>query len=245
VSEFLAVVATALVAQLLVLPGEKVQFIIAGLSTRYRPWVVVSAAGLAFAGWTAVEIWLGEALRGALPEVYLDVFSGTLFLVFGVLLVRSMPDGPSLSSPVETDGGVSITERVTVPYAEAFPESLRSFVGIFVMMAAGEFGDKTQIVTITLAIEYGAHPGIWVGEMLAIIPVSIANAYFFHRFSESFDARKAHMVGAAIFFFFGFDTFLAVLTGFSVWETVVNTVAAALQGAVGTVLAAVVAPALV
>ena len=112
------------------------------------------------------------------------------------------------------------------------------------MMAAGEFGDKTQLVTIGLAVEYGAHPGIWVGEMLAIIPVSIANAYFFHTFSEGFDARKAHMVGAVIFFFFGFDTFLAVLTGFSVWETVVNTVAATLQSVVGTVLTTGVAPAL-
>ena len=241
-SEFLAVVVTALVAQLLVLPGEKVQFIIAGLSTRYRPWIVVSAAGLAFAGWTALEIWLGEALRGAFPEVYLDIFSGALFLAFGVLLLRSMPDGPSLQSPVETDGGVSLTERIPVPYADRFPDSLRSFASIFAMMAAGEFGDKTQLVTIGLAVEYGAHPGIWVGEMLAIIPVSIANAYFFHTFSESFDARKAHLVGASIFFFFGFDTFLAVLTDVSVWETVVNALASALQSVVGSV--ALLAPAL-
>jgi putative Ca2+/H+ antiporter (TMEM165/GDT1 family) len=239
VSEFLAVVVRALVAQLLVLPGEKVQFIIAGLSTRYRPWIVVSAAGLAFAGWTALEIVLGEALRGALPAVYLDVFSGTLFLVFGVLLVRSMPEGPSLSSPVETDGGVSVTERVPAPYAERFPESVRSFASIFAMMAAGEFGDKTQLVTIGLAVEYGAHPGIWVGEMLAIIPVSIANAYFFHTFSESFDARKAHILGAAIFFFFGFDTFLAVLTGYSVWETVVNALATVVQSGAGAALTTV------
>jgi len=245
VSGFLTVVIAALVAQLLVLPGEKVQFIIAGLSTRYRPWLVVSAAGLAFAGWTALEIMLGEALKGALPAVYLDVFSGVLFLVFGVLLLRSMPDGPSLRSPVETDGRISLTDRVSIPYAERFPQGVRSFVSIFAMMAAGEFGDKTQLVTIGLAIQYGAHPGIWVGEMLAIIPVSLANAYFFHTFSESFDARKAHLVGASIFFFFGFDTFLAVLTGFSVWETVVNTLAAVLQTAVGPVLAAAVATLLV
>jgi uncharacterized membrane protein len=70
--------------------------------------------------------------------------------------------------------------------------------------------------------------------MLAIIPVSLANAYFFHTFAERFDARKAHAVGAAIFVFFGLDTFLAVFTGFSVWETVVGTVAGALQAAAGS-----------
>jgi putative Ca2+/H+ antiporter (TMEM165/GDT1 family) len=93
------------------------------------------------------------------------------------------------------------------------------------MMAAGEFGDKTQLVTIGLAVQYGADPAIWVGEMLAIIPVSLANAFFFHRFSHRFDARKAHYFSAALFAFFAADTVLSVVTGFSVWETVVETVA--------------------
>jgi len=227
VSEFAAVVVTAMVAQLVVLPGEKVQFIIAGLSTRYRPYLVVSAAGLAFAGWTALEIWLGEALQGALPQVYLDAFTGGLFLVFGVLLLRSMPAGASLEPAAETDGGLAAVEGVTVPLGERMPDGLRTFLAVFAMMAAGEFGDKTQLVTIGLAVQYGAHPGIWVGEMLAIIPVSLANAYFFHTFVDRFDARKVHAGAAAIFFFFGFDTFLSVLTGFSVWETVVDGVTAA------------------
>ena len=227
-SEFAAVVVTAMLAQLVVLPGEKVQFIIAGLSTRYRPWLVVSAAGLSFAGWTALEIRLGEALQGALPQTYLDVFTGGLFLLFGFLLLRSMPEGASLTPAAETDGGLAAVEGVTVPLGERMPESFRTFLAVFAMMAAGEFGDKTQLVTIGLAVQYGAHPGIWVGEMLAIIPVSLANAYFFHTFADRFDARKAHIGAAGIFFFFGLDTFLAVLTGFSVWETAVEWLTAAL-----------------
>jgi putative Ca2+/H+ antiporter (TMEM165/GDT1 family) len=225
-SEFATVVVAALVAQLLALPGEKVQFIIAGLSTRYRPPVVVGAAGLAFAGWTALEVWFGQALKGALPGLYLDVFTGGLFVFFGVLLLRSMPEGTSLQSAAETDGGLEAVEGANIPLGEHMPRGLRTFLAIFVMMAAGEFGDKTQLVTISLAVQYGAHPGIWVGEMLAIVPVSLANAYFFHTFADQFDARRAHAGAAAIFFFFGLDTFLAVLTGISVWETVVNTLAA-------------------
>jgi len=58
---WLEVFVVALTAQLAVLPGEKVQFIIAGLSTRYNPWIVVAAAGTAFAGWTAIEIVVGNA----------------------------------------------------------------------------------------------------------------------------------------------------------------------------------------
>ncbi|ERH09186.1 MAG: hypothetical protein J07HX64_00939 [halophilic archaeon J07HX64] len=64
--------------------------------------------------------------------------------------------------------------------------------------------------------------------MLAIIPVSLANAYLFHRFAHRFDLRKAHFLGAALFAFFGLDTVLATQTGFSVWETVVETISEAI-----------------
>jgi len=230
VAEFLTVVVAAMAAQLAVLPGEKVQFIIAGLSTRYRPSVVVGAAGLAFAGWTALEIWFGQALKGALPPVYLDGIAGGLFLFFGVLLLRSMPESgsfdPTAEPSAETDGGMATlggTLDVSVAGFDV-PDRFGNFLPIFVLMAVGEFGDKTQLVTIGLAVEYGAHAGIWVGEMLVIIPVSLANAYFFNTFSHRFDPRKAHLAGAALFFFFGLDTFLALFTGISVWEEIVATV---------------------
>jgi putative Ca2+/H+ antiporter (TMEM165/GDT1 family) len=67
--------------------------------------------------------------------------------------------------------------------------------------------------------------------MAAIVPVSLANAYFFHRFSGKFDARKAHFFAAALFAFFAFDTVLAIATGFSVWETVVTGISGALVAA--------------
>jgi putative Ca2+/H+ antiporter (TMEM165/GDT1 family) len=234
---FVEIATIAFVAQLAVLPGEKVQFIIAGLSTRYDPKVVVAAAGTAFAGWTTLEIWFGAALRGVLPPVLLDGITAVLFALFAVLLVRSAPAPGETSVALETNGGENATmaDRAETDggFVDLDAPSVRgrdldafgSFLPIFVMMAAGEFGDKTQLVTIGLAVQYGAHPGIWAGEMLAIIPVSLANAYVFHRFSHRFDVRKAHFAGAALFGFFAADTVLAILTGFSVWETVVSTVA--------------------
>jgi len=230
VSDFLTVVIVAATAQLAVLPGEKVQFIIAGLSTRYHPLIVVSAAGAAFAGWTALEILFGNALQGALPAVYLDLITVVLFALFAVLLLRSAP--AKQSHPAATDGGAFGTDGeldVTL-FGYEVPNALGGWLPIFAMMGAGEFGDKTQLITITLAAQYGAHPGIWAGEMLAIVPVSLANAYFFHTFSSQFDARKAHFAGAAIFAFFAADTLLAITTGFSVWETVVGTVSSLLSG---------------
>jgi len=228
VTGWLEVALVAFGAQLAVLPGEKVQFIIAGLSTRYDPTIVVAAAGSAFAGWTAVEILVGSALRGTLPGLYLDLFTAGFFLLFGVMLYRSAPgaDGAGGAAP-ETDGGVAgdVTERDIAVFGRQLPAPVATFLGIFSLMAVGEVGDKTQLITVSLAVQYGATPAIWVGEMLAILPVSLANAFFFHRFAHGLDIRKAHYAAAAIFTFFALDTLLAVTTGFSVWETAVDTVA--------------------
>jgi putative Ca2+/H+ antiporter (TMEM165/GDT1 family) len=223
------ILVVAFTAQLAVLPGEKVQLIIAGLSTKYSPFVVVSAAGAAFAGWTAVEIVVGEALTRLLPGAALDAFTAGMLALFAVLLYRSMPDGDAEHEPESVDGGPD----VSLPLVDRdVPKPLGGFFPIFAMMAAGEFGDKTQFITITLAANYGATSAIWFGEMLAIIPVSLANALFFHRFSHRFDVRKAHLFGALVFAFFAFDITLALTTGFSVWETVVG----AAEGALAAVL---------
>ena len=228
---WLTVVFVAAGAQLAVLPGEKVQFIIAGLSTRFNPYLVVSAAGAAFAGWTAIEIWLGSTVLQLLPGIVLDGLTAVLFLVFAFLLVRTAPDSDtprqSPSSAITTDGGEL---DVRVPVVDwKVPNALGGFLPIFAMMAFGEFGDKTQLVTVSLAAQYAAYPtAIWSGEMLAIIPVSLANALFFHRFSHAFDLRKAHFAGAVLFLFFAVDFGLKVTLGVSVWEQLVATAASAI-----------------
>ncbi|WP_262176821.1 TMEM165/GDT1 family protein [Haloarcula laminariae] len=228
---WLGVVAIAAGAQLAVLPGEKVQFIIAGLSTRYHPAMVVAAAGTAFAGWTALEVWLGSAVTGLLPGIYLDALTAALFVLFAYLLVRTAPekDAPDKEAATGalTDGGEL---DVRVPYVDwQVPNRLGGFLPIFAMMAFGEFGDKTQLITISLAAQYPAFgTAIWTGEMLAIIPVSIANALFFHAFSHRFDLRNAHLVGAGLFCFFAADFALKVVAGVSLWETVVTAIANAL-----------------
>ena len=244
---WMEVVAFAFTTQLAVLPGEKVQFIIAGLSTRFRPWLVVSAAGSAFALWTAIEIYVGEALTRVLPGIYLDALTAGLFLLFAVMLIRSMPDrAPSKDTTMAnsaTPGDATKTDGGAIDLSGIVPERFRAgdlaeadgltaFVPMFAMMAFGEFGDKTQMVTIGLAAQYGASSAIWVGEMLAIIPVSIANAYFFHKFAHRIDMRKAHIGSAALFVFFAGDFFLRVLFGVSVWEESVSYAADAITAVI-------------
>jgi putative Ca2+/H+ antiporter (TMEM165/GDT1 family) len=224
VTEWVEVLLLAAGAQLAVLPGEKVQFIIAGLSTRYDPYLIVAAAGSAFAGWTALEITFGTILREALPQLYLDLITAGLFLLFAVLMYRSAPDDGSISSESAPEANRWIGSGTVEVLGVEIPGSVATFLGIFAMMAVGEVGDKTQLVTISLAVQYEVGSAIWVGEMLAILPVSLANALLFHHFAHRVNFRKAHFVGAGIFAFFALDILLSVTTGHSMWGTAVRTV---------------------
>lgn len=232
---FLSIVVIAAVAQLTVLPGEKGQFIIAGLSTRYKPLVVVGAAGAAFGVWTAIEILFGQMIQGLFPGIVLDAITAGLFLLFAVVLFRSAPDGSRTLTDPETDGGIIGAPAGTIEGFEALGHTidgrLGRFCSIFTMMAAGEFGDKTQLVTIGLAVQYGATSAIWLGEMIAIIPVSLANAYLFHRFSDRFNVRTVHYLGALMFAFFGVDAVLGMATGVSVWDGIVGSISDVLLAA--------------
>jgi len=228
------IIVVAFVAQLAVLPGEKVQLLVSGLATRYRPAVIVAAAGVAFASWTAIEIQAGAALRGALEPTILDAVSALLFGLFAVTLLRS-ETGWSGEQFRITDGGTIELGGRSLPgtgLLAGINADLASALSIFSLLAVGEFGDKTQLVTIALAVQYGAHPGIWVGEMAAILPITAANAYCAHHLSGPLRGRLAHRVAAGLFAFFALDTTLALISGVSIWETVVRWLATTVSSVV-------------
>ena len=197
------VLVSAFVLQLLVLPGEKGQMVIAALATKYSPYVVVAGAATAFGGWTVLEILLGNALKGALPAVYLDGITAGLFIVFAAwILYTSEFDIDSETEPQSvTDGGPGLAAEA----ADTVPSRFAGFVPSFSLMVFGEFGDKTQLITIGLAVQYGAHPAIWFGELLAIIPVSILTALFFSRVSGYINMRWVRYASATLFVLFAMD----------------------------------------
>lgn len=199
---------TAFFLQLLALPGEKGQMVIAALATKYSPYIVVAAASTAFGGWTILEILLGNALKGALPEVFLDGITAGLFVVFAAwILYTSVLE---INENDTKDGSMvnrndNTLEDPLDDTLDLVPTRFAGFVPSFSLMVFGEFGDKTQLITISLAVQYGAHPAIWFGEMLAIIPVSLVTALFFSRTSSYINTRWVRYIAASIFVLFAFD----------------------------------------
>ncbi len=198
------VLLTAFILQLLALPGEKGQIIIAALATKYSPYIVVAGAATAFGGWTMLEILLGNALQGALPVIVLDGITAGLFFVFAALILYT--------SVLDDDSTEPIIVEPSLPslgpldgILDVVPDRYAGFIPSFSLLVVGEFGDKTQLITIGLAVQYGANPAIWFGEMLAIIPVSLLTAVFFSRTSRYINTRWVRYAAASIFVLIGAD----------------------------------------
>lgn len=201
---------TAFTLQLLALPGEKGQFIISALSTKYSPIPVAVGASIAFGAWTVIEIIVGKELQGSFSESFVEGAMAVLLLLFAVLILYEVRTGESNKErQIENNEYyVMISDRV--------PDRLEGGVMAFVIMVFGEFGDKTQIITLSLAAKYGSSWQIWAGEMLAIIPVTLANALLVSKFTEKYNSKKLKYASVILLILFSIDIFLSQAIGFSI-----------------------------
>lgn len=201
---------TAFTLQLLALPGEKGQFIISALSTKYNPLPVAIGASTAFGLWTVIEIFVGKELEDAFSESFVDGAMAVLLLLFAVLILYEVR-----TSDDDKDEQIEDNKYYKM-VSDRVPNKLEGGVMAFIIMMFGEFGDKTQIITLSLAAKYGASWQIWAGEMLAIIPVTLANAFLVSKFTEKYNSKKLKYIAVILLVLFSIDIFLSQAIGFSI-----------------------------
>ena len=126
------VVATVLIA--LAELGDKTQLLALCLAARYDPWKVLVGITGATLLIHLLSTAVGEAAGGIIPAFWLRLLTGALFVGFGVWTLRGEADAGSDTS----DG--------------RFGPVVASGVAFFL----AEFGDKTQIMTMTVAADPGA-----------------------------------------------------------------------------------------
>jgi putative Ca2+/H+ antiporter (TMEM165/GDT1 family) len=132
------------------------------LATRYRPVLVWIGVGLAFAVQTTVAVLLGHA-ASFLPETVVEVAAGLMFLVGAGLLLREAREH---RREAEADDGSSYMER-------AKPATgLGAVVASFLVLFAAEWGDLSQLLTISLVARYEAPFEVWLGALGALLTVS-------------------------------------------------------------------------
>jgi putative Ca2+/H+ antiporter (TMEM165/GDT1 family) len=167
------------------------------LATRYRPWAVWVGVGLAFLVQTVIACTVG-GLVTLLPHTVVEVVAAVIFLVGAVLLLREAPKADVEEAQAEEEYAAKASSPKAGPAA----------VGAsFLVLFAAEWGDLSQLLTISLVGRYHDAVSVFVGAWAALLTVSglaVVAGRFLLRYLK---LSTIHYVGSAVCFV------LAVVTG--------------------------------
>ena len=158
----LAVIATTFAAIFIVELPDKTFIAALVLSTRYKPLAVWIGVGLAFGVQTLVAVTVG-ALATLLPEVLVKSVAMAIFLIGAVVLFRTAPGADAAEKEQEEEfAAKSVEDR------SFFKAAVASFLVLF----AAEWGDLSQLLTISLVARFHDHISVFVGAWAALLAVS-------------------------------------------------------------------------
>ena len=199
----LAVVAVAFAAIFVVELPDKTFVAALVLATRYRPWAVWVGVGLAFLVQTLIAVTVGQVVT-YLPHRVVEVVAGLIFLAGGVILLREAP---------KADAGEAETEEEYAAKATSPKTGLAAVGASFLVLFAAEWGDLSQLLTISLVGRYHDAVSVFIGAWGALLVVSglavVAGRFLLRHMRLS----TIHYVGAAVCFLLAGVTAYQIATG--------------------------------
>ncbi len=161
--------------------GDKNQLTAMALAARY-PWKkIFIGIALAFALLNLGAVLLGKALLAILPVYWTKLASSALFLYFGITTL--LHSGPDKDHHTVTASGAIRTA--------------------FLMILLAELGDKTQLVTLSLAAQYNAPVVVFVASTLALWLVSLLGIFLGKQLLRLMPLHYLHRIAAVLFLLFG------------------------------------------
>jgi putative Ca2+/H+ antiporter (TMEM165/GDT1 family) len=154
------------------------------LATKYRPVLVWIGVSLAFVVQTTVAVLLGHAVS-FLPEEAVQAAAGLMFLVGAVILVH---EGRSHQEAAAND------EQVETKAVHGWRAVLASFLVLF----AAEWGDLSQLLTISLVAKYEEPVAVFVGALGALLLVSGLAVVAGRQLQRFVKLHVLHYIGAGV-----------------------------------------------
>ncbi len=158
------------------------------LSTKFRPLLVWLGVGLAFTVQTAVAVALGHA-ASFLPADAVRVLSLLMFLAGAVILFR---EGRSH----QVDSGDEYAAKATSKGKDV--TGIRAVGASFLVLFAAEWGDLSQLLTLTLVARYEDPVSVFVGALGALLAVSGLAVLIGRALLRVVPLHALHYVGAAV-----------------------------------------------
>ncbi|MGH3497917.1 MAG: TMEM165/GDT1 family protein [Nocardioidaceae bacterium] len=173
------------------------------LATRYRPLAVWLGVGAAFGIQTMIAVTAGQ-LIGYLPGWTVHTVSLLIFLAGALLLVRSAPGAAEQERRQEAE-----YERASVG-----PRSfLRAISASFLVIFAAEWGDLSQLLTVSFVGRNGNPFSVLIGAWAALLVVSALAALAGRTLLAHMRLALVHYAGAAVCLAFAAWTAYALATG--------------------------------
>jgi putative Ca2+/H+ antiporter (TMEM165/GDT1 family) len=173
------------------------------LSTRYRPLAVWVGVGLAFLIQTMIACTVG-GLVTLLPHRLVEVVAGLIFLTGAILLLREAPKADAQEAATEEE----YAEKASAPKA-----GLAAVGASFVVLFAAEWGDLSQLLTISLVGRYHEPVSVFLGAWGALLVVSglaVVAGRFLLRYLR---LSTIHYVGSGVCFLLAAVTAYQVVAG--------------------------------
>ena len=158
------------------------------LSTRYRPLAVWIGVGLAFGVQTLVAVTAG-ALATLLPDVLIRSVAFLIFQIGALVLVRTAPGADAAEKEQEEEFAAKAAE----------PKSfVKAAVASFLVLFAAEWGDLSQLLTISFVTKYHDHLSVFAGAWAALLTVSGLAVLAGRVLLRYMRLSVLHYVGAAV-----------------------------------------------
>lgn len=132
------------------------------MSTKMRPLFVWIGVGLAFFVQTGIAVGLGKA-ASFLPEQLVHVVAALLFAIGAIILFREARTA---------DADEPETESEFAAKADADAHGFRVVATSFLVLFAAEWGDLSQLLTISLVAKYDDPVSVFLGAWGALLAVS-------------------------------------------------------------------------
>jgi Ca2+/H+ antiporter, TMEM165/GDT1 family len=184
----LAVIALTFMAIFVVELPDKTFIATLVLSTRYRALLVWLGVGLAFFLQVLIAVTAGQ-LATLLPEALVRGVAVAIFLLGAVLLFRSAPRAEEEEAEAEEEYAAKATEART---------GVRAVGASFLVLFAAEWGDLSQLLTISLVAKYGEPLSVFVGAWGALLTVSGLAVVAGRVLLKHMRLSMLHYVGAAV-----------------------------------------------
>jgi putative Ca2+/H+ antiporter (TMEM165/GDT1 family) len=160
------------------------------LATRYKPWAVWVGVGLAFLVQTLIACTVGQVVT-YLPHRVVETVAGLIFLAGGILLLREAP---------KADASEAETEEEYAAMATSPKSGLAAIGASFLVLFAAEWGDLSQLLTISLVGRYHDALSVFIGAWSALLLVSglavVAGRFLLRHMRLS----TIHYIGSAVCF---------------------------------------------